>query len=65
MFPREYICTNARLLYPVNISSVTIITPWQYPPNPVITTRRSCQGMLKAALFPSNIKCFLGVSLSS
>ena len=65
MFPREYICTNARLLYPVNISSVTIITPWLNTHNPVITTRRSCQGMLKAALFPSNIKCFLGVSLSS
>ena len=30
MFPREYICTNARLLCPVNISSVTIITPWLY-----------------------------------
>ena len=30
MFPREYICTNARLLYPVNISPVTIIKPWQY-----------------------------------
>ena len=47
MFPREYICTNARLLCPVNISSVTIITPWLHTHNPIITTRRSCQGMLK------------------